>query len=148
MNKRTISRILAVGVFFATVMFTVNAMAQATARPAAPAATSQAPTKGATSTKTARNEPPRYPACRQIYDECQKLGFIVGEAKQDNGLWKDCFDPVANGGQATRDGKPIQVPVSPKTVQECREHRAKEHKGAQGMKQGGQVKPGTQTPKM
>jgi hypothetical protein len=141
MNQRTMSRILVAGMLFALVMIAANAWAQATARPAAPSATSQVPSKEGTSAKA--HEPPKNPACRQIYDECQKLGFIVGEWRQDNGLWKDCFDPVVNGGKATRDGKPIQVPVSPSVVQQCREHR--EHKGAKGMKQGGQqTKPAPQ----
>lgn len=60
------------------------------------------------------------PGCQRIIEECQKLGFIVGQWKKDNGLWKDCFDPVVKGGSPTREGKPIQVPVSPSDVQSCR----------------------------
>lgn len=60
------------------------------------------------------------PGCQRIIEECQKLGFIVGQWKKDNGLWKDCFDPVVRGGSPTRDGKPIQVPVSSSDVQSCR----------------------------
>ena len=142
MNKRTTSRILVLGTLFVLVMVGVNAMAQAT-RPAIPGTTQQVPAKGATATKSAQNAALRNPACQQIFNECKNLGFIVGQWKVDNGLWKDCFDPVVNGGQATRDGKPIQVPVSQSTVQECR--AAREHKGAQGMKQGGQqMKSGAQ----
>jgi hypothetical protein len=61
------------------------------------------------------------PACQQIVNECKKLGYIVGEWKKDNGLWKDCFDPVLRGQQPTRDGKSENVPVSAGTVQECRQ---------------------------
>ena len=143
MNKRTISRILVAGTLFALAMVGVNAMAQA-ARPATPNTIQQVPPKGATATKSAQNAAQRNPACQQIFNECKNLGFIVGQWKVDNGLWKDCFDPVVNGGQATRDGKPIQVPVSPSVVQQCR--AAREHKGAQGMKQGGQMT-GAQVPK-
>jgi len=61
------------------------------------------------------------PACERIISECKKLGFIPGQYKKDNGLWKDCFDPVVKGGGSpTRDGKPISVPVSPADVQACR----------------------------
>jgi len=61
------------------------------------------------------------PACQRIISECKKLGFIQGQWKEDNGLWKDCFDPVVKGsGNATRDGKPISVPVSSSDVQSCR----------------------------
>jgi len=143
MNRRTIGRILVLGTLFALVMVGVNAMAQAT-RPATPGTVQQAPPKGATATKAAQNAAQRNPACQQIFNECKNLGFIVGQWKIDNGLWKDCFDPVVNGGQVTREGKPIQVPVSPSVVQECR--AAREHKGAQGMKQHGQMT-GAQLPK-
>jgi len=62
----------------------------------------------------------RNPGCQKIVAECKKLGYIVGEWKQDNGLWKDCFDPVVKRGALTRDGKPMTVPVSPGDVQSCR----------------------------
>jgi hypothetical protein len=62
----------------------------------------------------------RHPACQRILAECRNLGFIDGQWKKDNGLWKDCFDPVVKGGQATRDGKPISVPVSQSDIQACR----------------------------
>lgn len=60
------------------------------------------------------------PACQPIIGECKTLGFIVGQASKDNGLWKDCFGPVVKGGSPTRDGKPINVPVNPSDVQACR----------------------------
>lgn len=60
------------------------------------------------------------PACQPIIGECKTLGFIVGQANKDNGLWKDCFGPVVKGSTPTRDGKPINVPVSPSDVQACR----------------------------
>lgn len=60
------------------------------------------------------------PACQRIVSECRRLGFIQGQWRKDNGLWKDCFDPVVRGGTATRDGRPIQVPVDPSDVQACR----------------------------
>ena len=66
------------------------------------------------------------PGCQRIVAECRNLGFIQGQWKKDNGLWRDCFDPVVKGGQATRDGHPINVPVSGSDVQSCRsavEHR-------------------------
>lgn len=60
-------------------------------------------------------------ACQKILSECKRLGFIQGQWEKDNGLWKDCFDPVVKGGATpTRDGKPINVPVSPTVIQACR----------------------------
>jgi hypothetical protein len=60
------------------------------------------------------------PACQPIIGECKTLGFIVGQANKDNGLWKDCFGPVVKGGSPTRDGKPINVPANPNDIQACR----------------------------
>jgi hypothetical protein len=75
------------------------------------------PSKGAQNHTSAENNP----ACQRILAECKKLGFIQGQWKKDNGLWKDCFDPVVKGGgSASRDGKPISVPVNPSDVQSCR----------------------------
>lgn len=60
------------------------------------------------------------PACQGILAECQKLGFISGGWKQDNGLWGDCFDPVISGKNSTRKGKAINVPVSSNDLGTCR----------------------------
>jgi len=61
------------------------------------------------------------PACGRILNECKRLGFIAGQAKKDNGLWKDCFDPIVKGGGTpTRDGRAINVPVSQSDLQTCR----------------------------
>jgi hypothetical protein len=65
---------------------------------------------------TAKNSVP----CQHIITECKKLGYIVGQAKTDNGLWMDCFNPVVKGGKPTRDGAQVTVPVSPTDVQACR----------------------------
>lgn len=62
-------------------------------------------------------------ACENIISECKKLGFIVGEYKQDNGLWKDCFDPILDGKPVTQKGKTIAVPVKKEEVAACKEER-------------------------
>ncbi len=60
-------------------------------------------------------------ACERILAECRKVGFIKGQWKEDNGLYRDCFDPLVKGtGTTTRDGKPISVPVSQADVSACR----------------------------
>jgi hypothetical protein len=118
MNTSTISRILLSATFLASVTFGINAVAQATAtKAAAPANGQQAGTQKAAAAKKAVES---NPACQRIVDECKKLGFIQGEWKTDNGLWKDCFDPVVHSGKPTRDGKSIEVPVSASDVQSCR----------------------------
>jgi hypothetical protein len=121
------SQILVTGLFLASMMVSVTVAAQTSpAHPATTANTQQAQHKAMQN--TAENNP----ACQRIVNECKKLGFIVGEWKQDNGLWKDCFDPVVKGkGNATRDGKPISVPVSQSDVQTCRTAVEQHHKTAQ-----------------
>jgi len=65
---------------------------------------------------TAKNSVP----CQHIITECKKLGFVAGQYQEDNGLWKDCFNPVVKGGQPTRENQKINVPVNPQDVQACR----------------------------
>jgi hypothetical protein len=128
MNKRTISRILASTTFCTAVMFAANTVGQTAAHPTSPGNTQQVTPKGATSTtntKAAQNAAHSNPACQQIVNECKNLGYIVGEWKTDNGVWRDCFDPVVNGGAPTREGRPVHVPVSSSVIQECR--AAREH---------------------
>jgi hypothetical protein len=113
MNGRTINRILVSGTFLASVMIGASATAQLATHPAT------SPTGQQAQASKARAE--QNPACQKIIAECKNLGFIQGQWKKDNGLWKDCFDPVVKGGgSATRDGKPISVPVSASEVQACR----------------------------
>jgi hypothetical protein len=107
MKTSTISRILIAGAFLASMTVGLNAVAQANAQQAA-------------KVKAAQKSVESNPACQRIVDECKKLGFIQGEWKTDNGLWKDCFDPVVHGGKPTRDGKPIEVTASASDVQSCR----------------------------
>jgi hypothetical protein len=73
-------------------------------------------TAGKEMQQTAQNTP----QCQHIIVVCKQLGFIQGQYKIDNGLWKDCFDPVVSGkGGATRDGKPVTVPANPSDVTAC-----------------------------
>jgi len=117
MDRRTINRILISGTLLASVVIGANVAAQTAIHPT---------TGGIGQTQTSRTAQnhaaaEQNPACERIINECKNLGFIVGQWKKDNGLWKDCFDPVVKGGgSATRDGKPISVPVSASDVQSCR----------------------------
>jgi hypothetical protein len=118
MDRRTTSRILLAGAFFVAVTIGVGVTAQTVARPGMPSINPQTqPSKAGQSHAVAG----RNPACQRIVNECEKLGFIPGQWKKDNGLWKDCFDPIVKGGGTpTRDGRTINVPVSPSDVQACR----------------------------
>jgi hypothetical protein len=117
MGRRTMSRILISGAFLLSVGTGVAVMGQTMARPASGINPQTQPSKSAQNHAAVEQNP----ACQRIISECQKLGFIQGQWKKDNGLWRDCFDPVVKGGgNATRDGKPINVPVSSSDVQACR----------------------------
>lgn len=113
------SRILLSAAFLGVAVMGMNVVAQTMAHPPTTSSTSPQtqPSKGGQNHSAAESNP----ACERIINECKKLGFIQGQWKKDNGLWKDCFDPVVKGGgSATRDGKPISVPVSSSDVQACR----------------------------
>ncbi|MGA8490374.1 MAG: hypothetical protein WB711_08130 [Terriglobales bacterium] len=117
MNERTISRVLLSVAFFLSVMIGANAAAQTAAHPTNSGMSQQTQSSKAQNHAAAEQNP----ACQKIISECKNLGFIQGQWKKDNGLWKDCFDPVVKGGgSATRDGKPITVPVSASEIQSCR----------------------------
>jgi len=69
-------------------------------------------------------------ACERILEACKQAGFIKGQAKKDNGLYKDCFNPLVFGGNVTQNGKPVSVSVNQGDVSACKEHKEhmKEHK--------------------
>src|SRR4051812_29788423 len=58
--------------------------------------------------------------CEQIKKACEAAGFIKGEAKQGNGLWVDCIDPVMRGqAQPKKATKPLP-PVDAALVAACK----------------------------
>src|SRR5580692_2605539 len=115
---RTTSRILLASTFVMFVIISAYVAAQTIPHPATTGVVPQAQSNKAAQNHSAVES---NPACQRIIGECKKLGFIPGQWKKDNGLWKDCFDPVVKGsGTPTRDGKSISVPVSPSDVQSCR----------------------------
>jgi hypothetical protein len=117
MGTRTTNRIVVSGTLFLSLIVGSNVMAQIAAHPSTVGTSPQVQPRGVQNRSAAEHNQ----ACQRIMNECRKLGFIQGQWKKDNGLWKDCFDPVVKGGgSATRDGKPISVPVSPSDVQACR----------------------------
>jgi hypothetical protein len=109
---------LGIGVFLFAAVMAANLSAQTSTHTSMPgsATTGQSGKMSQTQSKAEGN-----PACQKILSECKNLGYIEGQWKKDNGLWKDCFDPVVHGGQPTRDGKSEHVPVSQSEIQECRE---------------------------
>jgi hypothetical protein len=118
MVRRTTTRILMSCTFLVSMMIGADVTAQMVAHPATNSTSQQTQSSKSVQNHAAAEH---NPACERIINECKKLGFIQGQWKEDNGLWRDCFDPVVKGGgRATRDGKPISVPVSSSDVQSCR----------------------------
>jgi hypothetical protein len=118
MASRTTNRVLISGAFLVSALIGADVTAQTVAHPSATGASPQTQSARGGQNRSAVEQ---NPACQRIISECKKLGFIPGQWKKDNGLWRDCFDPVVKGGGSpTRDGKPISVPVSPSDVQACR----------------------------
>lgn len=118
MDERTIGRMLLSGTFLVSMMMGANVTAQTAVHPTTNGISQQTQASRAAQNHAAIEQ---NPACQRILNECRNLGFIQGQWKKDNGLWKDCFDPIVKGGGSpTRDGQPINVPVSPNDVQSCR----------------------------
>ena len=52
------------------------------------------------------NQPPG--PCKQIAAACQSAGFIKGDWKKGDGLWRDCVDPIMQGKSSAPGGtKPL-----------------------------------------
>ena len=83
MVRRRINTILLSAIFFVTVFATAQMAPVPRTNPSHAAAQGNA-------------------GCQRIIAECRRLGFIKGQWKEDNGLYRDCFEPVVKGGQATR----------------------------------------------
>lgn len=117
MSRQTINQLLVSASLLAMMMVGGNLAAQRVAG-ASPTGIGQGPQSPRAA--QLRGNIQSNPSCQRILTECRRLGFAYGQWKKDNGLWKDCFDPVVRGGTATRDGKSINVPVSASDLQSCR----------------------------
>jgi hypothetical protein len=95
MGRQTTSRILMSGTFLVSVMIGPDVMAQGVAHPSTNGTSQQTQSsKGVQNHAAAEHNP----ACQRIISECKNLGFIQEQSKEDNGLWRDCFDPVVKSG--------------------------------------------------
>jgi len=117
MARQTINRLLVSATLLGMMMLAGNLVAQPAAGTSGNGTGQQAENpRSAQRRATAENNP----GCQRILSECKNLGFVDGQWKKDNGLWRDCFDPVLRGRTPTRDGKPINVPVSASAIGACR----------------------------
>jgi hypothetical protein len=70
--------------------------------------------------------------CKQIADACKSAGFIPGDWKKGDGLWKDCVDPIMQG-QASAPGATKPLPtVDPNLVAQCKAKHPKYGAGKAG----------------
>jgi hypothetical protein len=71
------------------------------------------------------------PECKIIEEACLGAGFIRGQWKVQNGLWKDCVNPISKG-QDTLSSKSNQIlKVTPEltvAAKSCLEKRPKNPK--------------------
>ncbi|HTQ72691.1 MAG TPA: hypothetical protein VMI74_00255 [Burkholderiales bacterium] len=64
------------------------------------------------------NEPPG--PCKEIANACRNAGFIKGDWKKGDGLWRDCVDPIMQG-KSTAPGATKPLPqVDPSLVSACK----------------------------
>jgi hypothetical protein len=55
--------------------------------------------------------------CNQVESACKSAGFVDG-AKEGNGLWSDCIEPVMQGHPVSKGAKPLPR-VDDKVVAAC-----------------------------
>src|SRR5438128_724492 len=58
--------------------------------------------------------------CNQIADACRKAGFVKGDWKKGDGLWRDCVDPIMQG-KSTVPGATKPLPsVDAGLISQCK----------------------------
>jgi len=70
--------------------------------------------------------------CRAVEQACKNAGFIQGDWKKGDGLWRDCVDPIMQG-QTNVPGATKPLPsVDAKAVADCKSARPKFGSGKVG----------------
>jgi len=63
--------------------------------------------------------------CKQIAQACQQAGFVKGDFKKGDGLWRDCVDPIMQG-QTNVPGATKPLPtVDANLIAACKAKRPK-----------------------
>jgi len=63
--------------------------------------------------------------CKQVEQACKNAGFIQGDWKKGDGLWRDCVDPIMQG-QASVPGATKPLPaVNANAIAECKAQHPK-----------------------
>ena len=58
--------------------------------------------------------------CKQIAEACKSAGFVKGDWKKGDGLWKDCVDPIMQGVKSVSGATKALPTVDPNLVTECK----------------------------
>ncbi len=71
-------------------------------------------------------------ACKEIAEACKKAGFMKGDWKKGDGLWRDCVDPIMQG-QTSAPGATKPLPsVDANVIAACRAKHPKYGAGKVG----------------
>ena len=59
-------------------------------------------------------------SCQQIAKACQQAGFIKGDWKKGDGLWRDCVDPIMQGKTSVPGATKPLPSIDPNLVADCK----------------------------
>lgn len=72
--------------------------------------------------------------CQKVVEACKSAGFIKGDWKKGDGLWRDCVNPIMQG-QSNVPGATKPLPqVDPNLVAACKAKHPKLGSGKVGSK--------------
>ena len=58
--------------------------------------------------------------CNQIAEACRQAGFIKGDWKKGDGLWRDCVNPIVQGKTSVPGATKPLPSVDGKLVADCK----------------------------
>ncbi len=70
--------------------------------------------------------------CKQIAQACTSAGFIKGDWKKGDGLWRDCVDPIVQGVTSVPGATKPLPSVDPSVVAACKAKHPKYGEGKVG----------------
>jgi len=70
--------------------------------------------------------------CKKIAAACEQAGFIKGDWKKGDGLWRDCVNPIVQGISSVPGATKTLPAVDPKDVAACKAKHPKFGSGAVG----------------
>jgi hypothetical protein len=76
------------------------------------------------------NQPPG--PCKEIAAACRNAGFIKGDWKKGDGLWRDCVDPIVQGKTSAPGGSKPLPSVDAGLISACKAKHPKYGSGKVG----------------